>query len=824
MSIAAPANRRRPLATDRRWLLGLAALLLVAMAGVMATAMAGSMIQTGVRAYVGGEGLWSKAEKNAVIHLQQFVASRQEPDWQGYATALDAILGDRRARLELEKPEPEAAIVAAGFVAGGNAPEDVPSLSMLFRTFRHLSYIDQAISIWTQADAEVDRLAALAGQIRSAVERNDSIALPQLTGQLDSANTRLTALEDGFSTTLGEGARWVQAVLLLVMAAILGVLIVVSATLGRFMLGRLRAADHRVAETLRASETRLRLLLDHLPAIVWTTNLDLHVVSMTGDGLTRLGVDGSTMVGRPFGWRFGQDEAVAGNDRRTVDAANRDALRGSAASYRTTVADRTFQVHVEPLTVDGRIIGTIGLGLDLTDRLELEARLERTTRLESIGRLAGGIAHDFNNLLTAITGYADLLAASLPDGDQRQDAEQIRRAGQRAADLTGQLLAFGRRQVLKPELVQPNDVIADMRHMLTRLVGEEIVLEVDLDPELPLVMADPGQLEQVVVNLAVNARDAMPSGGRLTIATSGTQMIAAANAPDLRQRGRSVDAVSIRVQDTGSGMDEATQARIFEPFFTTKGPGRGTGLGLSTVYGIVDQSGGTIQVESTPAVGSTFTIRLAAASVADAAGAGELVATTADPSSAAVPEDCPMLGGRLDEQMPTPISRRGSAAFTNQDGAARGTSAVDDPFARRPTILVAEDETAVRELVVHVLEAAGCRVIAAVDGREALRLVEHRVDIDALVSDVMMPHVNGPQLASVLRNRMPDLPVLFMSGFTGDALGERGVMDPGVELLTKPFLPVELLERMRPILRSSPFGQAVGAQTDTVLTRESGVA
>jgi signal transduction histidine kinase len=815
---AAPTTRPRLLATDRRWLIGLAALLIAVTAGVMSTAIAGSAIQTGVRAFVGGEGLWSKAEKNAVIHLERFVATHEAADWQGYRAAIEVIHGDRRARLELEKPDPDDAVVASGFVAGGNAPEDVPSMAMLFRTFRHLSYIDQAITIWTDADVEVDRLDVIAEAIRSAVERDDPIALVGLTGELDSANSRLTALEDRFSRTLGEGARWVQTVLLLLMGAILGVLLVVSATLGRFMLGRLRAADRLAADTLRASETRLRLLLDHLPAVAWTTDVDLRVTSMTGDALARLGIDGSTLVGRRFGWLLGQDESTIGEDRETARHAHLDALHGAAASYRTIVTERTFQVHVEPLMVDRRIIGTIGLGLDLTDRLELEARLERTTRLESIGRLAGGIAHDFNNLLTAITGYADLLTVSLPEGDLRDDAEQIRRAGQRAADLTGQLLAFGRQQVLKPELVQPNDVIAEMRHMLTRLVGEEIDLIVELDPELPLIMADPGQLEQVIVNLAINARDAMPGGGSLTIATGRTTMNAATTGRDGQQLGRSIDAVSIRVQDTGTGMDEATRARIFEPFFTTKGRGKGTGLGLSTVYGIVDQSGGSIQVDSTPAVGTTFTIRLA---------------TAVEPVAAATMAAAPRVpaGGAgvavTAERRPIPIGLRRASSVARVGEAAVGdvgSAASSDPLGQRPTILVAEDEPAVRDLVVHLLESAGCTVIAAVDGREALRLAGGAVRIDALVSDVMMPHVNGPQLAAELRNRRPNLPVLFMSGYTGDVLGERGVMDPGVELLAKPFLPGELLERVRAILRPGWIGSGAGARVASDATPEPVVA
>ena len=788
------SRRTRPLATDRRWLAGLAALLAVVTIGVMATAMTGSMIQTGVRAYVGGEGLWSKAEKNAVIHLERLVATHAEAEWQGYLTERDVILGDRRARLELETSNPDPGVVSAGFVAGGNATDDVASMAMLFRVFRHLSYIERAITIWTDADAEFDRLDAVAGEVHVAIQRDDPIVVARLSAELNASNDRLTLLEYDFSHTLGEGARWVQTVLLVVMAAILGLLIAITAVLGRFMLRRLRAADREAAETLRADETRLRLLLDHLPAIVWTTDADLLVTSVTGDGLARLGLDGPRMVGRPLGDLVDPATGIAGEDPATAERWHREALRGRSASYRTLIADRTFQVHVEPLLVEGRMAGVIGLGLDLSDRLALEARLERSTRLESIGRLAGGVAHDFNNLLTAISGYADLLTTSLPEGEQRRDAEQIRRAGQRAADLTGQLLAFGRRQVLKPELVQANDVIDEMRYMLERLVGEDVVLDLQLDPDLPRVMADPGQLEQVIVNLAVNARDAMPQGGSLTIATSRTTMVPTATGSDQAGRGPSIDAILIGVRDTGSGMDQATQARMFEPFFTTKDRGRGTGLGLSTVYGIVDQTGGSIQVESAPGLGTAFTILLAAAPYATATRTG----LGARPAPALVAAEASATPA------PVRIARRSSVdlAVRPLPGAGCGDP---DRGGRRPTILVAEDEVAVRELVVHVLTAAGCTVIAAIDGRDALRQAELHPRLDALVSDVMMPHLNGPELAARLRERQPDLPVLFMSGFTGDVLGERGMVESGVQLLDKPFLPSDLIERVRAILPTHPI-------------------
>ncbi len=780
-----PIDQPRRL-TSRRWLFGLAGLLVVLTVGVMATATIGSTIQTGVRAFVGGEGLWSKAEKNAVIHLERYLASHDEADLAGFRSDLEAIHGDRRARLELEREQPNDAAVLEGFVAGGNAAEDVPSMAMLFRTFRHLSYIDQAITIWTEADAEIERLETIAARIGDRVERGDVVALRQLSVELEASNARLTALEDRFSKTLGEGARWVQGVLLVVMGAILILLVAITATLGRFMLGRLRSADRFVAESVRSSEARLRLLVDHLPAIVWTTDVDLVVTSITGEGLTRLQIDGADLLGRSLPSAFRFDPRTSGEERGVADAAHRDALLGRPGSYQAAFGDRVLQVHVEPLHVGGEIVGVVGLGLDLTDRLALEARLEQATRLESIGRLAGGVAHDFNNLLTAISGYADLLADGLPDGDQRRDAEEIQRAARRAADLTNQLLAFSQRQVLKPEVVSLNSVVEDMRHMLGRLLGEQIQLIVHLDPALPAVVADPGQLERVILNLAVNARDAMAHGGTLTIATERT--VVAATSLSRRPEGVTGDgpiaAVAIRISDTGCGMDGPTRDRIFEPFFTTKGQGKGTGLGLSTAYGIVDQSGGAIEVASTPGVGTTFTILLAAAQAVDAAvvprtllpsgsvtGAGSGGASSVSFTGAA--------GGGAPSE-PTPIR------------PAAGEPAVDD----RPLILVAEDEAGVRDLIVQILEGAGFRVLAAVDGRHALELADGLSRVDALLTDVMMPRVNGPALARALRDRQPGLPVLFLSGYTGGELGERGV-EPGVNLMTKPFRPAELIERVQ---------------------------
>ncbi|MEA2519302.1 MAG: hypothetical protein QOF49_1382, partial [Chloroflexota bacterium] len=536
----------------------------------------------------------------------------------------------------------------------------------------------------------------------------------------------------------------------------------------------LRAADRDAAAILRTSEARLRLLVDHLPALAWTTDRDLLLTSMTGDGLARLGIDAAALTGRNL-LTVLDDPDQTEVDRVAIMQAHDEALQGRAASYRASVRGRTLQVHVEQLHVAGRTIGVIGVGLDLTDRLELEERLERSTRLESIGRLAGGVAHDFNNLLTAISGYADLLAESLPAGDQRHDVEEIQRAAQRAATLTGQLLTFGRRTDLRPELVAPNEIVGQMRDMLGRLLGGAIRLDVQLDPSVPPVFADPGQLEQVILNLAVNGGQAMPDGGTLTIETTSTTMADGAGG----LTGGQVGAVAIRVRDTGHGMDAATQARIFEPFFTTKSRGKGTGLGLSTVYGIVVATGGTIEVVSAPDRGSTFTVLLPAANqaMADAAASPASVAVTASGSAAT-----------------TTVARRPGAT----PGRSPGRSAERAETA--PVILVAEDETAVRELVVHVLTTAGYTVVAASDGGEAIRVAGKQPCIDGVVSDVIMPHVSGPQLVAALRATRPGLPVLYMSGYTGDALDERAVVDDDVDLLAKPFSASDLLARVEAML------------------------
>jgi two-component system cell cycle sensor histidine kinase/response regulator CckA len=383
---------------------------------------------------------------------------------------------------------------------------------------------------------------------------------------------------------------------------------------------------------------------------------------------------------------------------------------------------------------------------DATERRTLEAQLAHTTKMESIGRLAGGIAHDFNNLLTAILGYVDLMQGSLSEQDPiARHALQIRRSAERASLLTRQLLAFSRKQFLQPRIIDLNAVVEESNQMLRRLISEHIELSASLDPRLLRIKVDPAQLQQVLLNLAVNARDAMPKGGTLGIVTANVDLPARAlgGAPDFEAG----PYVMLAVSDTGVGMDTTTRARIFEPFFTTKRIGEGTGLGLSTVYGIVRQSGGHIQVDSERGRGTRFTIYFPAVS---------------DAAEAPRPE----------------------------------TVLTDGPIGRE-TLLLVEDDAMVRSLAMEALKLKGYRVLDAGDGREALRLAQGAGDIDLLITDVVMPRMTGRELADKLRTTAPLLRVLFMSGYPG-SLGEQ--LGRNVDLLEKPFTSLTLVSRVRQAL------------------------
>jgi two-component system, cell cycle sensor histidine kinase and response regulator CckA len=509
----------------------------------------------------------------------------------------------------------------------------------------------------------------------------------------------------------------------------------------------------RAEEALRDSEERWRSLVEHVPGYILLIDPDGRIVSanrpFTGRELLEI-------LGRSA-----LDFVEPEHRERAQEAARAVLERGEAVEYEAEMATPDGPVGLwsyrgGPLHRDGRISGMILLATDVTDRKRAEAALTRSeeqlrqaAKMEAVGRVAGGVAHDFNNLLTAILGYAELALGRLrPDEPIRRHIDGIVRTATRASDLTRQLLAFSRKQVLSPRVIDLNDVVAASEGLFRRLLGEDIRLVSRLGSGLGATRVDRAQMEQILMNLVVNARDAMPEGGALSIETRNVDLDEAWAAA--HPGSGAGPHVMLAVSDTGVGMDPETQRHIFEPFFTTKELGRGTGLGLATVYGIVKQSGGYITVESTSGKGSTFRIYL------------PRIQEVAPPVEAAV-----------------------------HNAPARG----------RETILLVEDEDVVRELAREALEEGGYTVLEARHPGEALLVAERQGDgLDLLLTDVVMPHMSGPELAQRLREQRPGLRVLFMSGYTDDATLRRGVLRSEVFFLQKPFTPEVLSQRVRETL------------------------
>ena len=507
-------------------------------------------------------------------------------------------------------------------------------------------------------------------------------------------------------------------------------------------------SDRRAAEEqVKRGEEWFRRLIEH----AWDTTLvvDRHgVILFVSPAITRvLGFAASDLTGsRAVDLATPADK---GRLQSFLDGLFEIENVGRDLEYRARHRDNSERVletfAARSRDQAGREVAILN-ARDITEKKALESQLMTSQKMEAIGLLAGGIAHDFNNLLTVIRGYADMLWEQLPAGAMTEELAEIRRAADRASVLTQQLLAFSRKQVVRPSAVDVNATITDLSTLLARVIGEHIQLHIRTAPDVPPIVADPGQFEQVLMNLAVNARDAMPFGGELTIA-AGTAMVEHSGPPYGLAPGRYA---SITVSDTGAGIAPEIQPRIFEPFFTTKEPGKGTGLGLSTAYGIVRQSHGHIDVQSQVGRGTTFTLYFPASA--------ERVQPKRAPDTVV---------------------------------AACGTE----------TILLVEDEAAVRQLAVRILVSKGYRVVTAGNGSEALETCRlHGGEISLLITDVVMPGLSGPELAARVAGFRPGIRVIFISGYAGDAVSHHGIMEPGVSFVAKPFTAQILAAKVREVL------------------------
>jgi two-component system cell cycle sensor histidine kinase/response regulator CckA len=524
-----------------------------------------------------------------------------------------------------------------------------------------------------------------------------------------------------------------------------------AALLERERLLAVASENHRKTETaLRESEEYLRSIIELEPECVKIVSPDGRLVEMNPAGLAMLDVESL-------------DEVRGCNLLDFVDPAHRadfielhkQVMSGGSGRLQFLAIGRKgtrrwLETHAVPYRKGkGEIIGLLGITRDVTERTTMQLQLQHAQKLDSVGRLAGGVAHDFNNLLTVINSTAEIALMDLQEGEPMHDAlSEIRTAADRAAALTRQLLAFGRKQILKPVVLDVNKVVTDMQGMFQRLVGEDIKLTCHTADNLKAVMADTSQIEQVLMNLVVNARDAMPEGGTLTITTANVVLDRAFAATHASvQPGPHT---MIVVSDSGHGLDEATAKHVFEPFFTTKG-GLGTGLGLSTVYGIVKQSNGSVWVTSKPGQGATFTIYLP----------------------------------QVNDVAPTPR--------VVANGSASGTE----------TILLVEDEDAVRSVAKRVLASAGYTVLTAAHGAEALNIAKHHDGpLELLLTDVIMPGMNGRDLADHMLAARPDIRVLFVSGYADNAISRRGVLNAGTNFIGKPFTAADLTRMVRQVLDS----------------------
>ena len=858
--------RRLPIASKLRVIVGVfvAIVICVFFLGVLR-----SELLTGVRAYVGGEGLWSKAEKRAALSLTKYAASHAESDYQQYLVEIAVPAGDKQARLELERPSPDMTVVRRGFLQGRNSPEDVDSMSMLFRRFGRVGYMARAIAIWTEGDRYIDQLRVLAEELHREVNSShpDAPKIRAMTEEVAAVDARVTPLEDEFSSTLGKGARWINRVVSMASILASGLLLLIGIALSSAVLKQGRNSEEKYRNLINTAndailviDAQTRLILEAnnkagqilgiseedlvgkpesqlyppkgeetgrqfltpntdglalsrelkllradgtlVPVEVSASATELngrpavlgifrdirdrleaaailrrseerfgYLIQNLSDVITIVAVDGTMLYHSPSlervaGYKpsdlLGKSllDLVHPEDAPSVRATlERLTLKVGSASppeYRFRRKDGSW-VWLESvgnnLLNDVAVGGIVVTSRDVTGRRALEEQVRQSQKMEAVGRLAGGIAHDFNNLLMVIRGYAEIVmeedSATPP---VRKNVETIVRTTESAAGLTRQLLSFSRKHVFSPQVLDLNSLVNRMSEMLVGVLRDEMEFLVKLDPDACCVSADPGQIEQVIMNLVVNARDAMPQGGKLTLETAHIPEAPRASRPSALPRG---DYVMLAVTDTGVGMDRETQNRIFEPFFTTKNKEEGTGLGLSVVYNIVRASGGHVRVNSEPGRGSTLQVFF------------PRVAAPPQPQTVEV------------------------AAKTSRAG--------------KETILVAEDQPDLRWMICQFLQELGYSVLEAKDGGDAVALAEqYKNVIDVLLTDVVMPHVRGSEVARRLSTSRPDMKVIYMSGYTegefGAVPGEN--LGAGTTLLQKPFELDSLALKIREVLQA----------------------
>jgi signal transduction histidine kinase len=690
-----------------------------------------------LRGYVGGEGLWSKAQKDAVFHLYRYGVSRSEQDYESFQQFMRVPLGDAKTRRELLTGHPNMAAARQGLLEGRIHPDDIDGMISLFVRFDGIYYISKAIEIWGSAQNVVMQLLPIAQELHHEITSPapSEAKIDQYFATIDSINQGITASEDEFSYTLGEGSRWLERVVLRLLLATavtvettgLCLVVIVSRGIQKGLTEIIRAANSFSAGDLGARA--IALSRDEIGIVANSFN---EMADNLQKRVTELGELNQYL-----------QHEIEVRERAETE------LRQANESLESRVAERTATLTQT----------VVALHKEAADRERAEAALRQSQKMEAIGQLTGGIAHDFNNMLASISGNLEMTRRRVAQGrtaDLGRYIEAALGSTARAGTLTHRLLAFSRRQTLAPQPTNLNRMVQDMQELFADTLGPGIRIETKLSPEVWMTRCDPNQLESALLNLVINARDAMPGGGSLIIETANARPPDLQGGPDAVPRPQtSAEYVSLSVTDTGIGMTPEVLARAFDPFFTTKPLGQGTGLGLSMIYGFVRQSNGEVVLSSQKGFGATATIYLPRYKGTE----------PSTPAPAPIPVSCP------------PV------------------------VATEATVLIVEDEPNIRSVLVDLLEDVGYTVVAAEEGSSALKVVESPARIDLLVSDIGLPaNVDGLKLANAARQRRPALKVLFITGYSEYSVVGDHLQAGSVQVLTKPFTLGTLASKVQSII------------------------
>lgn len=748
------ADNKHSAQGQRRTFVLLVSMFICVQVVILALAFGALALTNLIRAYTMGEGLYAKAQKQAVYALQRYAYSGDPADFEDYRDKIRVPLGDAQARAALEQEPPDVAAASEGLLQGRNHPDDVSGMIDVFLLFKDTALFEPALRVWREADTLIREITDHAEALRAVVESDVSEEgrRSAILADIQALDREVTLLEDQFSEFLGATTRLVRNVAFAVLGLASVVLWLASLAFGSHLHRRSVAAEVAVVQR----EERLRILMDSTADGIVSIDTNGRIDAANRAAARVLGCEIQDLQGRPI------EELIAPPDRADFTAALLAAR--SDDSGRSTHTDLTFNgqradnstfpMEVTLTRQEGseeiRLIVTLR---DITDRRATETRLFQAQKMESVGQLTGGIAHDFNNLLTVVMGNLETLRSDYRKSPGGEESDRLIRAAlgaaQRGARVTSYLLAFSRRQPLAPKPVDVDALIAGMRELFSQTVSEAIDLSYRLGSRGWQAMVDPVQLEGALLNLVINARHATLDGGTVTIESR--QHVVEASEPngDLAPG----QYLMIRVSDTGSGIAPEYRDRVFEPFFTTKDVGGGSGLGLSMVHGFAKQSGGHVRLQSEIDKGTTIELYLPRAAAA------------AEPSVA------------------TP-----------------GKAAAGRPEA---TVLVVEDDPAVRAVTIRLLQGAGYKVSEAADGAAALDALEKQGPPDLLLSDVVLPcGMDGYALASQARMRFPGIRVLLMSGYPRDALAGADTSD--IQLLQKPFTRSQLHRAVEETLSLEP--------------------